>query len=97
MLCGAAYSDVGWLQDSENEMQLQKCKISCVDIFLWGFRPRRAGEARSPEGTREISRNQGSELSNATIVPQGDVVADITRRADKLILIPGNAQNLIRR
>ena len=26
-------------------------------------------------GTREISRNQGSELSSATIVPEGHVVA----------------------
>jgi len=91
MLCGAAYSDVGWLQDSENEMQLQKCKISCVDIFLWGFRPRRAGEARSPDGTRENSQNQGAELSHATIVPHGDAVADITRSEDKLNLMPGNA------
>ena len=32
----------------------------------WGFRPRQPGEARSPEGTREISLNQGSELSDAT-------------------------------
>jgi hypothetical protein len=37
------------------------------------------------------SRNLGSELSNATIVPQGDVVADMTRSEDKLMLIPGNA------
>ena len=38
-----------------------------------------------------ISRNQGSELSHATIAPQGDVVADIARREDELNLIPGNA------
>ena len=38
---------------------------------------------RSPlESTEEISRNQGSELSNATIVPQGDVVAEMTRGED---------------
>ena len=48
-------------------------------------------EASSPEGTREISQNQASELSSAAIVPQGDVVADITRSEDKLNLIPGNA------
>ena len=36
------------------------------------------------EGTREISWNQGSELSGATIVPQGDAVADVP-----LPLIPG--------
>jgi len=44
-------------------------------------------EARSPEGTREISWSQGS---GATIVPQGDAVADMTHREDKLILMPGN-------
>jgi hypothetical protein len=52
-----------------------------------GFRPWQAGEARSPEGTREISWSQGS---GATIVPQGDAVADMTHREDKLILMPGN-------
>ena len=56
-----------------------------------GRRPWRAGEDRSPEGYREISWTPGSELSNATIVPQGDAAADITHREDKLILIPGNA------
>ena len=40
----------------------------------------------SAEGTQEISQNQGSELSNATTVPQSDAVAE-----DKLILMPGNA------
>ena len=47
--------------------------------------------AKSTEGTGEISRNQGSELSDATIAPQGDVVAGMTRSEDKLMLIPGNA------
>ena len=56
-----------------------------------GFRPRQAGEARSPDGTREISRNQGSELPNATTVPQSDVVADMTCSEEKLIPVPGNA------
>ena len=56
-----------------------------------GFRPWQAGEAQSPEGTREISRNQGSEVSDATVVSQGDLIADMTRSEDKLILIPGNA------
>ena len=63
-------------------------------ICFWGgggFRPQRAGEALSPEGTQEISRNQGSELSDATIVPQGGAVADTTRRGDELNLTPGNA------
>jgi hypothetical protein len=41
--------------------------------------------------SRKISKNQGSELSSATIVPQDGVVADITRSKDKLYLIPGNA------
>ena len=60
-------------------------------FFFWGgggLRPWQAGEARSAEGTREISRDQGSELSDATIVPQGDVIADVARSEDKLILIP---------
>jgi hypothetical protein len=60
-------------------------------FFGGGSRPCQAGEARSPEGTRELSRNQGSKLSDDTIVPQGDVVADMTQSEDKLILIPGNA------
>ena len=47
--------------------------------------------ACSLEGTREISRNQGSELSSATIVPQDGVVAGITRSRDLLYLISGNA------
>ena len=37
-------------------------------------------------------RNPGrSELCDATIVPQGDAVADMTRSENKLILMPGNA------
>ena len=42
-----------------------------------GGRPWQAGKAHSPEGTPEMSRNQGSELCHATIVPQSDVVADM--------------------
>jgi hypothetical protein len=60
-------------------------------FFGGGFRPWQAGEARSPEGTRKISWDQRSELSNAMIVPQGDVVANMARSEDKLILILGNA------
>ena len=40
------------------------------DFFGEGFRPWQAGEARSPKGTREISRDQGLELSDAVTVPQ---------------------------
>ena len=58
---------------------------------FFGFSPWQADEDRSPEGTQEISWNQGSELSDAMSVPQGDVVAYMTRSEDKLILIPGNA------
>ena len=58
--------------------------------FFFGFRPWQAGGACAPEGTRD-SLNQGSALSDATIVPQGNVVADMTHSEDKLILIPGNA------
>ena len=36
-------------------------------------------------------RNQGSELSNATIVPQYNVVANIARGEDELNLMPANA------
>ena len=50
-----------------------------------------AGQARSPEGTRENSRNQASELSDAAIVPESDGVADITRGEDALNLIQGDA------
>ena len=72
----------------------EECNYRGGGSFLggvWGFRPWKAGEARSPEGTREISQNQGSELSDAEIVPQGDVVADMTRSEEKLNLIPGYA------
>ena len=60
-----------------------------LPIHPWGrgSRPWQAGEAPSPDGTRESSRNQGSELSDAAIVPQGDGVADITRRENELILM----------
>ena len=34
--------------------------------------------SRSPQCTREISRNQRSELSNATIVPQSNVVRNLS-------------------
>ena len=56
-----------------------------------GARPWQAAKVRSPEGTQEISRNQGPELSSTTVVPQGDVVADVARGEDKLNLTPGNA------
>ena len=52
-----------------------------------GIIPWQAGRARSPEGTQEISQNHGSELSNATIVPGGDVVADMIRGEDELNLM----------
>ena len=39
----------------------------------WG-RPWQAGEACSPGGTREISRNHGAEMFNAAIAPYNDVV-----------------------
>ena len=38
-----------------------------------------------------LFQNQGSELSKATIVPQSDVGAGITRSEDRLNLVPGNA------
>ena len=66
------------------------CHVAVL-FFPFGFRLWQAGEACSPECTRGISRNQGSELSNTTIVPQSNAVADIARSEDKLNLIPGNA------
>ena len=42
-----------------------------------------------PHGTRELSRNQGSEPSNATIGPQRNMVADRTRSEDEMKLMPG--------
>ena len=64
-----------------------------TSAFFWGGGGAPATPSwRSPLiKRREISRNRGSELSNATIVRQGDAVADITRREDELNLIPGNA------
>ena len=38
-------------------------------FFGGGLRPPRARDARLPEGTREVFRNQRSELSDATTVP----------------------------
>jgi hypothetical protein len=58
---------------------------------LFGFGPWQAGEACLAEGTPEVSWNQGSELSDATLFLQGDVVVDMTHSDDKLILTPGNA------
>ena len=48
---------------------------------LFGFGVQALVSWRSPltGGHSRISRNQGSELPNATIVPQRDVVADMTR------------------
>ena len=54
-------------------------------------RPWQPGGARSPQRTRENSRHHGSELSNAAIVPQSNVVADTTRSEEGLDLVPGNA------
>ena len=45
-------------------------------LFFWGgggSRPWEADKALSQDGAREDCRNQGSELSNATIVPQSNV------------------------
>ena len=42
-------------------------------------------------GTRESSRNQESEQSSATIVPQLSVMADMTRRQGELKLKPEDA------
>ena len=50
-------------------------------IFFLRFRPGQAGKALLPDGTRESFRNQESEQSSATIVPQLSVVADMTRRS----------------
>ena len=60
-----------------------------------------SGHGKVPTPTHQkalgkFSRNQGSELSSATIVLQGNVVADITRSEDKLNLIPGNAAGTTR-
>ena len=55
---------------------------------VWGggvSRPWQAGETRSSQCTREISQNQPSELSNASIVPQTSV-ADMIRSEDELNL-----------
>ena len=46
----------------------------------FGPGPWQPGEARPPQ----ISRNQGSELPDAAIVPQSDVVADMARSEDEL-------------
>ena len=49
----------------------------------------------SPYGTRTVStvtsRDQGSELPGATMIPQMTVVADLTRSEDWLSLKPGDA------
>ena len=65
-----------------------KAEQACRLLFLEGFRPWQVGKTRSPEGTRQISLYHGSELSAATIVPQGDAVADMTHSEDELNLIP---------
>ena len=48
-----------------------------MNLFFWV-----PATAKPPhqKALRLISRNEGSELSNATIVPQGDAVADMTRK-----------------
>ena len=38
-----------------------------------------------------MSRNEGSELSGATMIPQTTVAGDLTRREDELSLEPGYA------
>ena len=52
----------------------------------------KAGEAPLLDGTRETYRNQGEELSDATTVPQNNVVMGILRSEDESNLIPGNAE-----
>ena len=51
------------------------------------------GELAKPAHMKALETSLGikDELSNATNVPQGDAVADITRSEDEPILIPGNA------
>ena len=66
--------------------------VGHIKFFLWGGGGAwSAAQARSPEGTRETSQNKGSELSNATIGPQSDVVAEVTRGEDEVNLTPANA------
>ena len=45
-------------------------------------------------GPKTISRNQGSELSNATTTPRITVEADVTHIEDELSLKPGDAVGL---
>ena len=59
-------------------------------FFFW-FRPWQTGKALLPDGTGESPRNQESEQSNATIVPQVRVVADMTRRQGEINLKPEDA------
>ena len=68
-------------------------QIHSVNLFVFlGSGHGELATSRSPEDTQKISRSQGSELSDAPIVPQGDVVVGTTRREDGLHLIPGNAR-----
>jgi len=57
-------------------------------IFLGGAGH---GKLAKPFHQKAPETSLGSELPNATIVPQGGVAADMTRREDELNLIPGNA------
>ena len=62
---------IGWLTE-----QVEKACLGGGG----GFRPGEVGKTLLPDGTREGSRNQESEQSSATIVPQLSMVADIIRR-----------------
>ena len=63
-------------------------------VFFWGGGVQTMASWRSPltrKHLRNLSESRIRAVIDATIVPQGDVVVDMTRSEDKLMLIPGNA------
>ena len=57
----------------------------CRKILYWG------GAGQTKMMPKITSRNQGSELSNATMIPQMTVVVDLICSTDELSLAPDDA------
>ena len=63
----------------------------CKIIFFFGADQGELAQPAHFTALRVTPRNQGSELSSATMIPQMTVVADLTSSEDLLSLKPGYA------
>ena len=78
-----------------NQQQHHPCCHKLPTFHFGGSRLWQDGNALLPHGTRESSRNQDSEQSSATIVPQLSAVADMTLSEGELNPKPEDAAGTV--